>query len=54
MRSTNEHSYSKPIRKSVFKMINLARGQEPEIIPFEVIYDERIKKGKLLTRVGKK
>ena len=30
--------------KSEFKMVNLVRGYEPEIIPFEIIYDERVKK----------
>ena len=35
-------------------MINLVRGLEPEIIPFEIIYDKRTKRGSLLTKVGTK
>ena len=53
MRSTYEHSYIRPVRKSVFKMVNLVRGEEPEIIPFEISYDERVKKGTLSTKIGK-
>ena len=56
MRAKDYHFYKRPIMKSVFEMINLMREgkEEPEILPFEVSYDERMKKGTLSTKIGTK
>ena len=47
MRSTDEHKNERPIMKSVFKMVNLVSGLEPEIIQYTIKYDQKLKRGTL-------
>ena len=54
MRSTNDHFHDRANTKSVFNMVNLVRGLEPEIIPFEIIYDKKMRRGTLSTKIGTK